>query len=184
MNGLEQIEVRSITSNVQNHSIIVECKCKQMSRPFKNRAFKYEKFEDGVIQNAFDKSERFRVLLDHDKNKVIGTKANSTLYETVDGFVLEVKLSNTEENRNLLANIETMPDIISCSFGFRNKGSQIIRGVRYINAIELVEVSVLYDMESQYDSQLVDLRALEDDMDETLKDDLLKIYQEMCSLGV
>ncbi len=175
---LETIEIRGLTTNTDNHTIVVECQCKKMSRPFTRRTFKYETFADNVISKAFTESDKFRVLLDHDRNQVIGTKSNSKLTETPYGFKLEVRLANTEKNRDLLGMIETMPDLVSCSFGFIKKADEIKNGVRTVKAIELREISVLIDKESQYESQLVDLRELES-QDDTLYDDLLNIYKQM-----
>ena len=178
LDNTEYMEVRAITPDIDNHTIIVECDCKRESKPFSRKPYKYEKFADGVITDGFKESKNFRVLKNHDKNDVLGTKANSKVVETATGFRLECRLANTEANRDLLAMMETMPDLISCSFGFKARKDEVKNRVREVQAIELVEVSVLVNVESQYSSHLVDIREMEQE-DEQLKADLLKIYQEM-----
>lgn len=98
----------------------------------------------GAFRQSLASSEDILALADHDHTKILGRTSSRTLRLSEDshGLAFEIDLPETTLGRDILALAER-GDLGGMSFGFLPIQEDRIAGKRVLNAVQLIEISVV-----------------------------------------
>lgn len=98
----------------------------------------------GAFRSSLASGHDILALADHDHTKVLGRTATRTLRlsEDAHGLAFEIDLPDTTIGRDILALAER-GDLGGMSFGFKAIREDRTAGKRVLNAVQLIEISVV-----------------------------------------
>lgn len=158
------MEVRSQSVVLQGYANVYERKSRLL-RNIKGSFF--EVVRDGIFEKALSKNKNVKMLLNHDKDHELASQENGTLEVRSDNVGLYVKAEISDPT---VVDMAKAGRLFQWSFGFKCNDCDWINEngeeVRYLNDIDLFEVSILDDTRtSAYKSTSVTEIRSDDDGD-------------------